>query len=297
MPLEVSHTNSSVSLGIPDQPLSAKSLQISLPNKRLTDWSPLHHRDSHSLILRTVQAWKDNSITDQYLIYAKVDSQTFKWEMVPYQKCKSFVTRAIQQIKILWRIVFGGIKISEKNKKEILEKYREIFQKPITKKHSAEESKSNDAFCKEETIKRQLVLSGNKVNVLFNYAPIGFGGEKLHFLVVPKRHCENISNLTQDEFCESMDLTQKIVEHLQKTRQIKAVYIFGKEGKDAGQTVSHAHIQLTATTKTAQDIMGKLTVFKNILFGSKPMKAKDLQERVRTLSHEFTNLRLTPANT
>ena len=60
---------------------------------------------------RIARAWESSHFTHQYLIYGKVDSNAFNWEMVPYQKCRTFIGRAFQQLQVLWRIVFGGMRV------------------------------------------------------------------------------------------------------------------------------------------------------------------------------------------
>lgn len=243
---------------------------------------------------RIAQAWKSGNVTNQYLIYGKIDSNPFNWEMVPYQKCRTFIGRIIQQLQVLWRTVFGGATVSEESGKNQAKRYEVLLnQSPEVIEPSNDPSKGNDSFCKDETIERQWVIKGKKVNVLFNYAPIGFGGERLHFLVVPKEHRETFTDVTQEEYCESLELTTKLVEHFGETRKtVKNVYLLNKTGLDAGQTVKHWHLHVIFSTNTAQDFWGKMTVIKNILLGSSPMKKDNLAKTVGALREELAPLKV-----
>lgn len=266
---------------IPDKQLLDQSLQLVAPNKRFSKWSQKDHADSYLFMHRIARAWRSSNLTDQYLIYGKIDSNPFNWEMVPYQKCRTWIGRVVQQLQVLWRTVFGGISQSPNQLKK-----HELMLK-ITEPAGVS-SKSNDSFCKDETIKRQWVITGNKVNVLFNYAPIGFGGEKLHFLVVPKEHRETFTDVTKEEYCESLTLTKKLVDHFTETRKsVKNVYLLNKTGIDAGQSVKHWHLHVIFSTDTAQDFWGKITVIKNILLGSSPMRSEDLAKKVADFRKEL----------
>lgn len=273
---------------VPSEQLAPQSLQIIASKQQFNTWSGQDHADSYGFMQRIAQTWKSENLTDQYLIYGKIDAKAFKWEVVPYQKCRTCIGRIIQQLQILWRIVFGGISVSEESSIEQSKNF------PLEKPYETipvEPSKKGDDFCKDDTIDRQWVITGKKVNVLFNYAPIGFGGERLHFLIVPKEHREAFTDVTQEEYCETMELTTKLVNHFTDARKtIKNAYLLNKTGKDAGQTVKHWHLHVIFSTNAAQDFWGKLTVLKNILLGSSPMKKEDLAKRVNLLREELAQL-------
>jgi hypothetical protein len=98
---------------VPNKQLLDQSLHLVVPEKQFSEWSAQNHADSSLFMQRIAQVWKSSNFTNQYLIYGKVDSNPFNWEMVPYQKCRTFIGRAFQQLQVLWRTVFGGVKISE----------------------------------------------------------------------------------------------------------------------------------------------------------------------------------------
>lgn len=294
----IQNKENSLRVFIPKKQLLNQSLQIeSKTQKSFDNWSKEDHASSHKLMQFVASAWKNDHITDQYMIFGKVESNHFKWEMVPYQKCSNCIYRMIQQIKVLWRIVFGGVTLTKesyanqiKNYKEVLSKNCIPFFENLQKEFQPSEntSKGDDSFCKDDVIERQWVLKGKKVNILYNYAPIGFGGERLHFLVVPKNHRETFTDVTEEEYSESLELTQKLVDHLSESRKtVKNIYLLNKTGVDAGQTVKHWHLHVIFSMNTAQDFWGKITVLKNILLGSSPMQKNELEKKISELRNEL----------
>ena len=269
--------------------------------KAFVSWTPKDHSSSFRLMQSITLAWK-NSLTTQYLLYGKVNgANPFSWEIVPYQACRTCFGRIIQQLRVLWRTVFGGVALEGARKSNQQAFYKECLQHSSgddQRKHAVEKSsvenksKADDAFCNKAIIERQCVITGTKVNVLFNHAPIGFGGERLHFLIVPKEHRETFTDLTEEEYLESMKLTAQLQKKLsQSSKELLNAYLFLKTGIDAGQTVKHVHLHAIFTLNNKQDFWSKLTVVKNILFGSSPMNATDLTNRVADLKTELSGLR------
>jgi|GEM_PF-3503417 len=277
---------------VPSKQLLNLSLQLTAPGRQSTSWSAENHAEAYLFMQRIVNCWETTQITDQYLVYGKIDEKPFNWEIVPYQKCHNFVGRAVQQLQVLWRTVFGGIKVSEASRITQATRYQVLLEStPEIPEPSTVTGRSNDSFCNDDTIDRQWVITGKKVNVLFNYAPIGFGGERLHFLVVPKMHRETFTEVTQEEYCESLALTTKLIEHFSETRKnVKNAYLMHKTGIDAGQSVKHWHLHVIFSTNTAQDFWGRITVIRNILFGSSPMKRDELARKVGALRLELASV-------
>lgn len=277
---------------IPKRQLLNQSLQLIASDKPFTDWSDDDHANSYSFMLRIAQLW-NSRITNQYLIYGKIDENSFFWEMVPYQKCHTCVGRAFQQLQVLYRTMFGGSLLSPTACEQQSRIYRDLLYNrflPLLPEDTSVTGK--DPFCDEKRIERQWVVTGKKVHVLFNYAPIGFGGERLHFLIVAKQHRETFTDVTQEEYSESMQLTCKLVRHFQTTRNnIKHVYLLNKTGRDAGQTVKHWHIHVIFSMNAAQDFWGKMTVIKNILLGSSRMRDDLLEAKVSNLRTELKHLK------
>lgn len=278
---------------VPSLQLLDQSVQIGSITPRFVDWSKKMHIDSYMFMQRIAQAWKHAGKTDQYMIYGSIDRFVFKWEMIPYQRCETCIGRAFQQLVVLWRTVFGGYPLTQDDILKQTRKYETMLaEAPEITEPSCEYIVSNDVFCQQAVIDRQWVITGKKVNVLFNHAPIGFGGERLHFLVVPKAHREAFVEVTEEEYYEAMELTGEIADHFMTSRQeVKNVYILNKTGRDTGQTVKHWHLHVIFSTSNVQDFWGKFTVAKNILFGSSPMDEEDFIAQVTTLRQELAVLK------
>lgn len=265
------------------------------PEKQFNKWLMKDHAASYVFMQRVVEAWKKSNFVNQYLIYGKVDATLFKWEIVPYQTCSNIITRKIQQLIVLIKAIFGGSVVSEEDCKKQQADYQALLkeQPMVVDKPLDEPNPGNPScpFCKKDVVDNQSVITGNKVNVFFTRAPIGFGGERLHFLVIPKVHRVAFTDVTQEEYCESMDLTTKLINHFTNSRKtIKGVYLLNKTGVDAGQTVKHWHLHVIFSTSASQDFWGKLTVMKNILVGSSDMEKNEFAERVKVLSKELASI-------
>jgi len=285
---------------VPKTQLLNQSVKIESDKILFLSWGKEHHACSYQFMQRITQTWKKNNITDQFMVFGKLDNQIFNWEVIPYQKCSGVfgaIKRVIQQIVVLWRIVFVGVSVSDANRKQQTDKYKAWLMPSPNDPAAFEEDapitkKVVDPFCNKIVIDRQVVITGNKVNLLLSRGPIGFGGERLHFLAVPKEHRENFTDLTEEEYCESMELTQMLDAELRINRDIKNVYMFHKTGKDAGTTIPHWMLHVIFTSNKVQDLWGKLTVFKNILLGSSFMNDKAYDAQVAKLRDEFKGLQV-----
>lgn len=280
----------SVQVAVPKQQLLDQSLQLSVPNKRFADWTKEEHAESYQCMQKIAKVWCENAITEQYLVYGKVEDRPFNWEMTPHQK--SCFGRVFQQLQVLWRVAFGGAEVSETSRKVQHMQYNELLEKSSDPIEAEKTYKiSNDPFCKIETIERQWVVKGKNVNVLFSYAPIGFGGERLHFLIIPSMHRSQFTDVTKEEYTEALEFAAKLVNHFTEERnEVKTAYLMHKTGKDAGQTVMHWHLQVIFSSNPTQDFLSKLTVVKNILLGSSRMSDAALKSQVDYLRYELANL-------
>ena len=105
-------------------------------------------------------------------------------------------------------------------------------------------------------------------------------------MIVSKRHCFAFHLLTEEEYREAMELTQRLQERVQnhfkgEGRPIQKVYAYHKTGEDAGQSVPHWHMHVVMTQNGAQEWLGKLTVLRNILIGSFRLSAETLENQRR----------------
>ncbi len=285
-----------VSVKLPTVQLANHSLQVSTPDDKVyTDWTGNDHSNSFTMLQKVASIWKENHIADQYLIYGKIQTGSeipFNWEVVPYYTPNTVFGRIWQQLCVLWKICFGGSAPTETQKFHQIQDYKKFFAElqNIPEKVNTIVM-GNDPFCKPEVINRQSVLEGKRINILYNHAPIGFGGERLHFLVVPKEHRIDFGALESEEYVEASELAQALVKHFSKTRPLQEIHLFHKTGRDAGQTVPHWHMHVIMTSNSAQGVFGKLTVLKNMLLGSSPMNAVEFENKVASLSAELKHIK------
>ncbi|GAB4188169.1 MAG: hypothetical protein Tsb0015_07850 [Simkaniaceae bacterium] len=280
-----------VQVQIPSCPLADSSLQITAQTP-FQDWTAEEHEASYYMLQKTIEIWQEQKFAKQYVVYGKERSkEAFQWEIIPFQTTSNCFSWFWQQFKVLYRISFGSRELSDKEKQAQLNNYIHRFiLHPNRRKKESKEEAGTDSFCKQNVIEKQWILEGRKINVLYNYAPIGFGGERLHFLFVPKFHREKFHEVTLEEYAEITEAAKQILNHFSQNRALKGSHLFHKTGKDAGQTVKHWHLHMILTSNDAQDFFGKLTVLKNMLIGSSKMTDEALQKKVEDLRGELKDL-------
>lgn len=279
---------------VSERPLALGSLKIvsNGEERNFTDWKVSHEKEAYGLIQDIVNVWQEKGITD-YLIYAKESetSKSFNWEIVPYAK-KGF--RFWKQFKVLWNMTFGGSVLPQVTRERVaidFQKNKKSFSKNQLKEIelTKEVAQKKDAFCNPQVIENQQIFEGKSVRVLYNYAPITLGEGKLHFLIVPKEHRPNFSDLTEEEYLETMALSQKLIKFYRQKGYATA-YLFDKSGSEAGQTVPHWHEHLVFTATKTEDVLGRLKVLKNMMIGSSPLPKKELEERIQALKKELSKI-------
>ncbi|MDN3506650.1 MAG: HIT family protein [Simkaniaceae bacterium] len=277
-----------VDISVSKRPLSYGALDVSSrKDHTLEQWTTAEDKSAFAAMQKGVRVWEKDGI-EQYLIYGK--SQSSKWELVPFHKPWTIVGRIWNQFLVLIRTVFGGAFLSASAKQMWHNKYKTAFQSDLKPQEQCKQEIASDPFCTDETIEKQSVFEGKTVRILYNYAPIGFGGERLHFLIVPKLHKEKFSQLSEAEYIEACSLSRKLLQRLEENRSVVEVHHYHKTGVDAGQTVPHWHMHVVVITSKAQGFFGKLTVLKNMLIGSSPMKGDALSTKVKALQRELEGL-------
>lgn len=283
----------SIAIEIPEYSLAPHSLQITTRQRSaFPNWTAQNHADSYSALQKIVSIWKNSKTANQYLMYGtqQKNIDDFRWEIVPFEKANTAIERIWRQFLVLWRTTFGGLSLTDSQKSQERDRLKEALHQEIRSMDTAKTARGTDPFCQVEIIHKQRVLEGHKINVLYNYAPIGFGGERLHFLIVPKEHKQAFSDLSEEEYVEAQELAQKLIRHFEETRNIEEIYLFHKTGADAGQTVPHWHMHLILTANKTQGILGKITVLKNMLFGSSPLSQEELASRVSSFQKELKSV-------
>lgn len=267
---------------VPECPIENNALQVGaeLP---FPDWTDKEHESSFEWLQKIVSFWKEKRIAEDYLVYGKhsKESSCFHWEIIPHYK-SSLLGDFGQQLSVLWNISFGSGALPSEVMEEKAKVIDLLFNQTFS--HSQDSPiREEDPFCKYEVREKQWVLKGNKSTVLFNYAPIGLGGERLHFLIIPNAHKQRFEDLSSQEYIEISQFATRLVQKYLD----KDAYLFHKAGRAAGQTVPHFHMHLVFTSNKVQDVFGKLTVFKNMLLGSSPMSDGELRTKVEALREEL----------
>ncbi len=162
---------------------------------------------------------------------------------------------------------------------------RTFFSQSLKKEVEIVQQVANDAFCNSKIIAKQRIFEGKKIEVLYNYAPIG----KLQFLVVSKEHRTNFSDLTSEEYVEASKIIQTLCAHYQKKGQ-NIAYIFHKSGKRAGQSVPHWHAHLIFSSSKIQELFGWIFTLKSMFIGITPLSDEELSKRVKELKTELVPL-------
>lgn len=220
-----------------------------------------------------VDLWKTQGVSDSYMLLGVdklQESEPFHFQAVPYESKNWVVLKVWQQFLVLWRFTFGGLGLSADRISLLDSVYTDFGD--VGAQIAAKVGDATDcAFCDNEVIDSQIVFKGRSFNILYNYAPIGLGKEKLHFLIVSKEHRPDFEMLTEEEHTEAFELSQMVTTRLQEhftENSLSKLYIYHKTGDEAGQSVKHWHMHLVFTQNIKQDIWGRLTVLRNILFGA-----------------------------
>lgn len=92
-------------------------------------------------------------------------------------------------------------------------------------------------FCKENILKNQAFYESEHVLGILTHKPAVEG----HVLVIPKRHVERLEQLSDVEWSEILKAIRKIDLAEKKLWGNEAYLLLQKNGKAAGQSVSHVH--------------------------------------------------------
>ena len=293
-PYIVKH-NGVVGVVLPEKPLADQSLKLeALEKKSYMNWTEQESSSIYDFLQKIVAVWAKAKIANQYLVFGKqnLTENTFAWEAVPYYRASNAIARIWQQLTVFWRIIFKGITKTKQQKQKKLQEYQKRFdQQEITQAISLKPSEvisGSDAFCREDVINKQWVFLGNKVKVLYDYAPVSSGPEKLHLLIVPNLHKKKFTDVSREEYLESVKIAKKIIKYFASTTAMKSVYLFHKTGKDAGQGEPHWHMHLIFVKQYS--FWEKLTVFIKIVIWSFPMNKSELATRVKNLRIQLQSL-------
>ncbi len=108
------------------------------------------------------------------------------------------------------------------------------------KKADLDEGESSCLFC-YENIKNKIVKEFNSVVAIKDQFPVSPG----HMLIIPKRHCRDLFQMTSDELMDTYSLLSILKNEISKKDNLVTGYNVGVNvGASAGQTVFHCHFHL-----------------------------------------------------
>ncbi len=134
-------------------------------------------------------------------------------------------------------------------------------------------------FCDELVLKNQAYYESKLTAVLYNHKPILPG----HSLVIPKRHVERFEEMTREEISEIGDAIKVVDNAFKKVYNSTASTIIMQNGRDAGQTVFHAHFHVTPRKRgdmTNTELYGKVILEK---LGRKKLDEKEIKVAIEKL--------------
>jgi len=85
-----------------------------------------------------------------------------------------------------------------------------------------------------------IVYEDDQVVAFLSNRPINVG----HTLVLPKKHYENIYEISEEEAGYLFKTTKRVVHAVKEATGIQGIRILQNNGKDAGQIVFHLHIHI-----------------------------------------------------
>jgi len=104
-----------------------------------------------------------------------------------------------------------------------------------------------DPFCSKELIAKQIYFESKHINVLYNIHPILPG----HSLLVPKRHVENIGELSEEEWKDILKALDKVLPVLLKlySKGSSSYNLSFNVGPYSGRVISHLHMHIVPRWK------------------------------------------------
>ncbi|MGM0439816.1 MAG: HIT family protein [Chlamydiota bacterium] len=296
---EVLAIQDNIEVRFPERPLANHAFQIgSSQDKSFMDWTSVDHLASLATIRKIIKIWEDHGIADQYAIYGQQrlgENKAFSWEIVPYSEPSNDLIGKWKVFWVLCKNMFGAPKVPA----AIRQQFRDIYhlwwaEKGPISPSEVDEPSSDDVFCKPAVIDGDAVIKGEHINIVWNYKPIGSQQEKLHFLLVPKKHRSTPLDISEEEYSEAMMFAYKLVDYFSEHRDLQEVFFVNNTGKASGQSVPHWHMHLIFLDVDTATVAGKLEVIKGRTFRSPPMEKEAIAEKVAALHHELVSQFTTP---
>ncbi|MCC7574269.1 HIT family protein [Candidatus Woesearchaeota archaeon] len=105
----------------------------------------------------------------------------------------------------------------------------------------------NCIFCKiiKQEIQAHKIYEDEETIVILDINPASKG----HSLVIPKKHYENLQDVTEEALKNIIVTTKKIAKKLQEKLNATGINVVNASGKDAQQTVEHIHFHVVPRYK------------------------------------------------
>ena len=290
-PQDVIYRSETVQITVPACPLLIDSLNIEtiFAKKSIVDWDRRQHIESYNLLENIATLWREQEFIDDFMVIGtippRMHADRFFWEIIPFSKSG---LNFMDQFCVIWGLTFNSSCLSKEERQSIKHKYEEYvpFFSHVYQFIPEQTTCPNaDVFCDPKVIAKQLLYEGKLMLVIYNYAPIGIGKEKLHFLIIPKEHRTGFPELTLDEYLEAQEIASKIIVYFEKNG-FPIAYLYHKTGKFAGQTVPHWHEHLIFASNETNELLGKLVILIKRLFHSTPLPDEELEMFVKKYRHQ-----------
>lgn len=283
----------SIQVMAPDHALASGAYRIEANEKPWLRWSEEDFKQSYAALQKVSAVWRGKLFSDQFFVIGQqriAGSPPHHVEIIPFQMTSSKIGLYWQQFKVLWSVSFGE-RITNEEEYTYIGNIKGFLGLPLKDKAEIVEAVAQKgcAFCPGKVIDSQQVFEGRKVRVLYNYKPVGAGEEKLHFLIVPKEHRNDLKDLTEDEYVETQRISQALCNHFLENRPVHNLYYYHNNG-DKIQSVRHWHQHVILTTTPANDWMSKLSFLWKMTFGASALQGDALAVPVQRYKNELQSL-------
>jgi diadenosine tetraphosphate (Ap4A) HIT family hydrolase len=216
-------------------------------HQRFCQWNAAEQAETYDLLQRIANTWNKSNYAHNYLAYGmttpNLRCERFSWAVIPYPDNG---WNRLKQIRVIWNVAFGSPQNSDEErvaKANSIKEQTQYLSDPYMPDYGSGKP-AKDAFCDGKVIENQRVFEGKRINVFYDRAPERIVDENPHFLITPKRHAVKLTELTEDEYTESMETAQKIANYFQRDNPRCTLHMLHKTGEAAGQTVPHWHLHV-----------------------------------------------------
>ena len=138
----------------------------------------------------------------------------------------------------------------------------------------------NCPFCSVDVKQVQEVFEGKYCSIYYCLTPSVLG----NLLLIPKQHYTRLEDLSPEIWIELHRLIQMSSQVYENVYGLSQYLILQKNGKDAGQTVSHIHMHIMPMTEDG------VPQLKRAFHHRQTISSQELTQRVKELRKEFALL-------